>query len=291
MPPRRNRKLRIAIIGSGRLGSALAIALDYKHYPIESMVAKRLQSAQRAAALLDCRPTALAARQLGKLPAVDLILIATPDDQIANVVGELLRLEIDWFRKTIVLHTSGALSSDILAPLREKGLNSGSLHPLVSVSEPAAGAVSLRGAFWCVEGDARATRVAKTLVRDLEGKSFSVRAAEKALYHAAAVMASGNVTALFDVALEMMVKCGLTRKNARLVLQPLIASTIQNLETRDPVDALTGTFSRGDLETVKRHLEALETNKLEDALELYRLLGKRSLKLTKKHPQITQILN
>jgi predicted short-subunit dehydrogenase-like oxidoreductase (DUF2520 family) len=291
MPARRNRKLSIAIIGSGRLGSALALALDSEHYSIEAMVARRLQSAQRAAALLDRRPTALAARQFGKLPAVDLILIATPDDQIANVVRELMRLEIDRLRKAIVLHTSGALSSDILAPLRERGLSVGSLHPLVSVSVPRAGAVSMQGAFWCVEGDSRATRLARTLVRDLKGKSFSVRSAEKALYHAAAVMASGNVTALFDVALEMMVKCGLTRKNARMVLQPLIASTIQNLETRDPVDALTGTFSRGDLETVKRHLEALETNKLEDALELYRLLGKRSLKLTKKHPEITQILN
>lgn len=290
MPARRNRKLKVAIIGSGRLGSALAIALEHKHYSIEAVIARRLRSARKAAALLNVPVTVLSSQQLSTLPPVDLILITTPDDQIAAVVGGLVRLEIHRLRKVTVLHTSGALSSEILAPLRETGCSVGSLHPLVSVSEPRMGALSVGGAFWCVEGDPRAIRVAKTLVHDLKGNSFSVRAPEKALYHAAAVMASGNVVALFDVALEMLIKCGLTRKTARTILQPLIASTIQNLETKDPADALTGTFSRGDLETVKRHLEALEKNNLEDALELYGLLGKRSLKLTKKHPQITQIL-
>ena len=88
-------------------------------------------------------------------------------------------------------------------------------------------------------------------------------------------MVSGNVTALFDVALEMLVQCGLSRKTARSVLLPLIASTVHNLETKDPAEALTGTFSRGDMETVKRHLGAQKRN-LAEALELYRSARKRS---------------
>ncbi|HKG96289.1 MAG TPA: DUF2520 domain-containing protein, partial [Pyrinomonadaceae bacterium] len=145
-----------------------------------------------------------------------------------------------------------------------------------------------QGAFWSVEGDRAALRVAKSIVQDLGGKSFSIRSEDKPLYHAAAVMTSGNVVALFDVALEMLGHCGLTPKTARSILLPLIASTVRSLETKDPVQALTGTFSRGDVETVKRHLDALKNNK--DALDLYRLLGRRSVKLTKKHPQITRIL-
>jgi predicted short-subunit dehydrogenase-like oxidoreductase (DUF2520 family) len=136
----------------------------------------------------------------------------------------------------------------------------------------------------------RAVRVAKTLVRDLDGQSFSIRSAEKALYHAAAVMASGNVTALFDVALEMLVASGLTRKTARRILQPLLASTVDNLEKNDPAQALTGTFARGDVETVKRHLAALKQHNLPAALELYCRLGTRSVKLTKKPSRITDIL-
>jgi predicted short-subunit dehydrogenase-like oxidoreductase (DUF2520 family) len=130
----------------------------------------------------------------------------------------------------------------------------------------------------------------KAIVRDLGGHSFSIRSEDKPLYHAAAVMVSGNLVALFDVGLEMLMHCGLSRKQARDVLTPLIASTVRSLRTKDPAQALTGTFSRGDVETVKRHLAALKSAELSEALELYRLLGQRSLKVTGKHPQITQML-
>jgi predicted short-subunit dehydrogenase-like oxidoreductase (DUF2520 family) len=169
------------------------------------------------------------------------------------------------------------LSWPVLAPRRSNDWSTGSLHPLASISEPKAGAKLLRGAFWCVEGDKRAVRLGKTIVRDLDGKSFSISSENKPLYHAAAVMASGNVTALFDVALDMLAACGLTRRQAQSALLPLLSSAVQNLEKLDPARALTGTFARGDLETVKRHLASLENNK--PALELYRLLGRRSLDL------------
>jgi predicted short-subunit dehydrogenase-like oxidoreductase (DUF2520 family) len=288
---KRKQKPEVSIIGTGRLGTALAAALTRKGYPIQSLVARRPQSARRAASLLGCFSDSdvqvLGAKQVRSLRTADVFLITTPDDQIAGVAEELSRLT---FSDAIALHTSGALSAEALAPLRKKGWHTGSIHPLVSVSDTAAGDATFRGTFWSVEGDKAALRSAKSIVRDLEGKSFSIRSEDKPLYHAAAVMASGNVVALFDVALEMLGKCGLTRKTARSILLPLIASTVRSLETKDPVQALTGTFSRGDLETVKRHLAALKRNELAEALELYCLLGKRSLKLTKKHPQITRIL-
>src|SRR4029079_16256682 len=154
------------------------------------------------------------------------------------------------------------------------GWHTGSIHPLMSVS--AAHDAALRGAFWSVERDRAALSLGKELVRDLEGKSFSIRSEDKPLYHAAAVMVSGNVVALFDVALEMLGECGLDRKTARGVLLPLIASTVRSLQTKTPEESLTGTFSRGDVETVKRHLAALKNKELAQALDLYRLLGQRS---------------
>jgi predicted short-subunit dehydrogenase-like oxidoreductase (DUF2520 family) len=159
----------------------------------------------------------------------------------------------------------------------------------MSVSDAREGDAALRGGYWSVEGDKAALGLAKTIVSDLGGKSLFIRSEDKPLYHAAAVMVSGNVVALFDVALEMLAACGLKRETAHNILLPLIASTVRNLETKTPAESLTGTFSRGDLETVKRHLAALKGHP--EALELYRLLGKRSLKLTKGHPQITQLLD
>jgi predicted short-subunit dehydrogenase-like oxidoreductase (DUF2520 family) len=283
---KRKEKSDLSIIGAGRLGTTLAVALAARGYSIRSLVARRVQNARKAAKLLDAEVQVLAANKLRTLICADLFLITVPDDQIAGVARELSEINAD--RRVTALHTSGALSSDVLAPLRKKGWHTGSIHPLLSVS--AAHDASLRGAFWSVEGDRTALRVGKEIVRDLDGKSFSIRSEDKPLYHAAAVMVSGNVTALFDVALEMLGECGLDRKTARAVLLPLIASTVRNLETKDPAQALTGTFSRGDVETVKRHLAALKNKKPAEALELYRLLGQRSLKLTKEHPQITQIL-
>jgi len=219
----------------------------------------------------------MAVKELVDVAVPELLLIATPDDQIAKVAETLAKLDWDAPRTSTVLHTSGALSSSVLSPLREQDWSAGSLHPLASISEPKAGAELLRGSFWCVEGDKRAVRLGKRIVLDLEGKSFSISSENKPLYHAAAVMASGNVTALFDVALEMLADCGLTRRQAQSALLPLLASAVRNLEELDPVRALTGTFARGDLETVKRHLASLKNNKA--ALELYRLLGLRSLDL------------
>ena len=286
MPDRkRKQKPEVSIIGTGRLGTALAVALARRGYRIRSLVARRAQKARRAAGLLDADVQVLAAKQLRELEPADLFLITVPDDQIVSVAAELSRLELE--RKTTALHTSGALSAGVLAPLREKGWHTGSVHPLISVSD---GDAALSGGFWSVEGDATALRLARTIVKDLGGKSFSIRSEDKPLYHAAAVMTSGNVVALFDVALEMLVQCGLTRKMAHTILLPLLTSTVQSLATKDPSAALTGTFSRGDIETVKRHLAALDRKDLAVARELYRLLGRQSLKLIKKHPRITQIL-
>jgi len=271
---KRKQKSEVSIIGTGRLGTTLAVALAARGYTVRSLVARRVQSARKAASLLDADVQVLAAKQLRSLIGADLFLITVPDDQIQGVARDLSEINAD--RRVTALHTSGALSSDALAPLRDKGWHTGSIHPLMSVSGKRDGEASLRGAFWSVEGDKSALRTGKEIVRDLGGKSFSIRAEDKPLYHAAAVMVSGNVTALFDVALEMLGECGLDGKTARAILLPLIASTVRNLETKDPARALTGTFSRGDVMTVKRHLHALKNKEQRD---LYRLLGERSLKL------------
>ena len=285
---KRKEKPEVSIIGAGRLGTTLAVALAGKGYSIRSLVARRRSSARKAASLLDGDVQALAVKQLDLLRPADLFLITTPDDQIASVAAQLARINATK-RGPAALHTSGALSAEVLAPLRKRAWHTGSIHPLISVSDPE-DVAALKGAFWSVEGDKTALRIGKAIVRDLGGESFSIRSEDKPLYHAAAVMSAGNVVALFDVGLEMLVHCGLTRPAAQRILLPLIASTVRNLESKEPVDALTGTFARGDIETVKLHLTSLKGRKLADALELYRLLGKRSLKLSKKNSQITQIL-
>ena len=177
---------------------------------------------------------------------------------------------------------AGRFLPKALAPLARAGLNTGSIHPLVSVSDPRTGAEALRGAFFCVEGDRTAVRLARRIVADLNGTAFSIRSENKTLYHAAAVIASPHATALFDVAVSTLVAAGLDRKTARRVLIPLLESTVENLKRSDAAEALTGTFARGDVATVKRHLKALSGKEHRETLKIYKLLGQYSLNLAEK---------
>jgi predicted short-subunit dehydrogenase-like oxidoreductase (DUF2520 family) len=294
-------KPTVAIVGAGRMGQALAIALTSLGHNVTALVARRRAKAEIAAKLLprSSARVVLGANQLDAFPAANLILICTPDDAIEETA---VRLAASLVRtgtadtgtagvppamsakrekkSTVVLHTSGALSSKVLSPLAKIGVHTGSLHPLVSVSDPRSGAKGLRGAFYCVEGDAVAARMAHKIVRDLKGKSFSVAPESKALYHAAALTAAGHLTALIDLAMDMLVSCGLNRKRAQEVLMPLVESAVSNLNVLPSEKALTGTFARGDLATVERHLAALANQT--EALEVYKLLGLRSLKLADK---------
>lgn len=273
------------------MGTALARALSLKGYEIEAFVARHKQSARRAAELSGARHALiLSDKQLAELPASDILFITTPDDAIESTAAQLaanwkslgVKSESRKGLARTILHASGALSSEVLRTLSKVGFATGSMHPLLSVSDAVHGAEGLSSAFFCIEGDQRAQRVARSLVRALGAKSFSINAKDKALYHAAAVMASGHVTALFDIATEMLARCGLKKDRARAVLLPLLQSALENLYASDPAHALTGTFARADTSTVRRHLSALNSKKMTDALEAYKLLGLRSLQLAKE---------
>src|SRR5690348_8134738 len=145
MPDRKiKKKPRVAIVGGGRLGTALAVSLNANGYPIEALISRRLETARKAATLLtrqsaafvDSKVTTLPAKHIRSLPQADLVLISVPDDQIAKVATNLSSLAFD--PPPVALHTSGALSSAVLAPLRAKGWSTGSVHPLFSVSDPLA---------------------------------------------------------------------------------------------------------------------------------------------------------
>jgi len=285
------RKATISIIGAGRMGTALALALAARGYRIDAVVARRKAHARACAELIATQPLILTSAQLDQLPSSDILFITTPDDAIESVASQLAAMMKSRARKMkgekvrrkrTALHASGALSSDILRSLRGAGFVTGSMHPLISVSDPVHGAESLRSAFFCIEGESAAQSVARSLVDALGAESFSINTKDKALYHAAAVMTSGHMTALFDIATEMLTHCGLTESNARAVLLPLLRSTLENLYTSDPAHALTGTFARADTSTVRRHLAAIDSSAMRDAFAAYTLLGLRSLQLAKR---------
>lgn len=280
---RRMRPLTVGVVGAGRLGTAIARALAACGHNVVAVVARQTRHARRAASLIGSRPQALTISQLDALPPVDLLFITTPDDAITETAVRLASIRrTDGSNRPVALHMSGATSSDALAPLRECGFYIGSMHPLVSVSEPKSGAENLRSAFYCLEGDRKAVSTARRLVHELGGKSFSIKTSYKALYHAAAVISCNHLVALFDLAVELIARCSLSKSDALRVLIPLLRNTCENIAAGGTQRALTGPFIRADLATVQRHLSALKTQDSSEAVAVYTLLGRRSLRLAQK---------
>jgi predicted short-subunit dehydrogenase-like oxidoreductase (DUF2520 family) len=270
--------MKISVIGIGRLGGALAIALSKKGFEIENLVSRKKETAQRLISLIESRPKILSANDLSKISS-DIIFITTQDFEIENTAKDLA---INLQNQPFVFHTSGAQSSEILKDLRDIGCRIGSIHPLVSISDPVLGANRFEGVYFCVEGDAEAVAKAEEVVSVLGGKSFSIETKYKALYHASAVTACGHLVALIDVAIEMLLKCGLKENQAHNTLLPLIKSTIENLNRQTVSQALTGTFARADAKTFEKHLEILSESVSQQAIEVYLQLGERSTHLAEK---------
>lgn len=296
--------MSVAIIGAGRLGTALALALTESGFDITCLVAAHRTRAVHATGLIKARvaessrqlpPLALTAAEFDRIPPSDVYLFATPDDKLPEA-DQALAIALREYGSAhstscVALHTSGALAGKALVALRELGCATGSLHPLVAVTKDAIeGARSLQKAFYCIEGARAALHAARRIVRALKGRSFTIPASKKALYHAAAVLTSGHAVALFDFSCEMLMRCGMKEPAAREVLLPLLASTLRNLQTHAPAAALTGTIARSDLATLRLHLEALRTARLPLAAEVYRLLGRRAVELARANGGDSRVL-
>ena len=272
--------LKISIIGVGRVGGALAIALSRKNFEIENLIVRNDETARRISEIIEPKPKILPMENQSEISS-DIIFIAAQDSEIESAVKKLAgKLKKS---KAFVFHTSGSLSSEILNPLKEIGCPTGSIHPLVSLSDAVLGAERFADAYFCLEGDAGAVETAQKIVAALGGKSFSIETKYKTLYHASAVTACGHLVALIDTAIEMLEKCGLDNDQAKETLLPLIKSTVENLEVQTTAEALTGTFARGDVKTFEKHLAALEENVSGEAQEIYLQLGARSAHLAKGH--------
>jgi predicted short-subunit dehydrogenase-like oxidoreductase (DUF2520 family) len=247
-------------------------------YDITDVVCRSRRSAVSAVRFIGAGNAQVSAR--ARLSAADLILIATPDDKIKDAVALLLS-SATGVGRAVALHTSGALASDVLEPLVAPGFSVGSCHPLQTFESPARAIDRARASYFCIEGEARAVRAARKLVRRIGARHFEIPTEMKSLYHAAAVMASGGVVALFSISLEMLARCGLDEAESKKVLLPLIEGTIANVRALGPARALTGPVRRGDTGTVERNMKALAA--IDSSwLEVYRLLAARSLSLAEE---------
>jgi predicted short-subunit dehydrogenase-like oxidoreductase (DUF2520 family) len=245
----------VAIIGAGRMGRGLALALG--EAGVEAAVLSRTRRPE------DTRRAAV-------------VLIATPDDAIGGVAAELAR-EQAVGDTHVVLHLSGLLDRLALHALASTGAALGSFHPLQSIADPTTAAERLRGAFAGLEGDPRAVEAGERLAAALGMHAVHLAPGAKPAYHAGAVIASNYVVVLAAVAERLARRSGAIAAEAAALYLPLMQGTVANLSL-GPSAALTGPVRRGDAATVRTHLAALGP----EERQLYRSLGLMALRLARE---------
>ncbi|MET0094737.1 MAG: Rossmann-like and DUF2520 domain-containing protein [Sedimenticola sp.] len=272
----------IVLIGAGAAGSSMAIALGRAGFDITAIASRSLASAERCAELTGCThaDTDLeVASQLG-----EVVIIATPDGAIASTCRQIA--DSGGFRPgQLVLHLSGALGSDALHPARQAGADTLSMHPVQTLAEPIKGAELLTGAWFCLEGSDNAVTRGKAIAESISGRSIVIESSKKALYHAALCVASNYLVTLEAMAEQMLTRAGIPEENAHELLMPLIRGGVENLARSGLPDALTGPISRGDAETVRKHLLVLKEGPPETAA-LYAELGLETLKLAREKGRV-----
>ncbi len=262
----------IGIIGAGRAGTGLALALTQAGCDVV------LHGRRARPVPAGLRLTVAADGVLPQwLPQVAVVVLAVRDDAIADLAAALQDSGRIGPGHT-VLHLSGVQGQEALAALLPSRAALGSLHPLQTIAEPTRAPERLRGAWAAVEGMPQAVERAEALARAIGLRPFRVPPGRKPVYHAGAVFASNYFVVVEAVAQRLLRHAGLSEADAWQALLPLVRGTFENVSRDGPGAALTGPIRRGDAATVARHLAALT---IDDA-ELYRAIGRAALELAQK---------
>lgn len=264
----------IGIVGAGKVGASLGAYLKAHGLPMSGFYDVNPAQAVDAAEHTESHafPTLEAL-----LAENEVVLVTVPDDLIGSVWEACRHFSISG--KTFV-HCSGALSSAVFTGSAEAGVHVGSAHPLCAVSSRLSEAVFF-GKFFVLEGDETGTHLLKSWMMKTANPYKIIASAEKARYHAAAVMSSNLFCALQQMGEATLAQCGFEPEEAHRLLSPLMLSNASAIAERGCVEALTGPVERGDAGTVASHLEVLEGTDR----ETYRLLSLRLVEMAQqKHP-------
>jgi len=262
----------VAIVGSGSLANSLAPALHKSGYTISEIISRDSPPSRRSASKLAVKVGASAVVAETAESIGSLLWFCVPDREIRSAATTLSSRAIG--KVQFAFHSSGALTSRELAPLRNKNIAVASVHPLMTFvpgSHP-----SLQGVPFSVEGDAAAVRMARRVVRDLGGESFSISTARKPAYHAWATLTSPLFLAFLVTLEEAARAAGLTQADARRKSLPIIRQTLENYLRLGPRRSFSGPIIRGDAETVAKHLAVLR--KHSEARDVYLALARSALR-------------
>ena len=265
----------IGFIGAGKVGVTLAKFFKDKGLNVKFIVARSRASFERATKYIK---TVKIIRELEEIPKTDVIFVTVNDDAIKAVSHKVRRITGE---ETIIIHTSGFHPSSLIP-----GKNA-SFHPLFSFADMEKAYSSLQNILFAIEGSEEGKNFLKKLCQKLNLKYTEIHTKSKPLYHIAAVIASNYLVTLMHHAIAALKASGATSNEALKGLITLSKGTLENIIIKGTPDALTGPIARRDIETIEKHLEALENYR--DLKEFYKVMGLFTTKMLKKDKKLTII--
>ncbi|MFC7219568.1 Rossmann-like and DUF2520 domain-containing protein [Streptomyces polyrhachis] len=252
-PGEKPARLRVGVIGAGRVGPALAASLELAgHHPV-AISAVSAASRARAETLL---PDAEITDPATVLARADLVLLTVPDDVLPGLVDGLATTGA--FRPgQLLVHTSGRYGAAVLAPAVRAGALPLALHPAMTFTGTAVDVQRLAGCAFGVTAPEELRPAAEALVVEMGGEPEWIAEEARPLYHAALALGANHLVTLVAQARELLEKAGVQAPER--VLGPLLGAALDNA-LRSGDAALTGPVARGDAGTVRAHIEQLRTH-------------------------------
>ncbi len=272
-PADRPGRLRVGIIGAGRVGSVLGAALQIAGHQVVAVSAVSDASRRRAEALLpavEIRP----ADRIGR--DVDLLLLAVPDDVLPRLVDGLIAAS-GIRQGQFVMHTSGRYGIDVLGPAVATGALPLAIHPVMTFTGTSVDLDRLAGVCFGVTAPGILRPAAETLVLEMGGEPVWIAEENRPLYHAALAQGANHLVALVASSMDLLRRAG--AEDPQRMLGPLLSAALDNA-LRYGDSGLTGPVVRGDAGTVREHIAALQATSPETTaayVAMARLTADRAL--------------
>jgi len=272
----------VAIIGLGKVGTAVGHLLKSAGYEIVAVADRLPENLRRG---INYTGGQIFTDSAEAASLAECILITTGDDDIASACEEISRRGGVTAGKKVV-HMSGAGSLDLLQAARSAGAYVASIHPLQSFAGVDGAIKSIPGSTFGITADEAIRDWSVRMVFDLGGTPFFIAEEDKPLYHAAACLASNYLATLMYTVEEIYLSLGIAQTEALNAFWPLVRGTMNNLETKGVIQALTGPIARGDAGTIEKHLTAIR-EKMPRLLPLYCVMGMQTVELGMRKKTLT----
>ncbi len=270
-------KPTIALIGVGRVGTAICKRLHLAGYSIEKVISRDRDRAIAACNFIGCATSAADIKPATAATA-QIILLAVPDDQIGPLAQQL-QTDVELSTQTTLVHFSGLHSAAIMQHNKAEAMLL-SLHPLLPFADNQIAFKKLVQCPCAVESNnPSALATGERLVTAIDAIPFTIASNKKPLYHAAACIASNYLVTLLDSAQQLLNQCGIEDKQTTPLLLPLVKASLDNMQQLGTEQGLTGPIVRGDLGTVANHIEALSKD-APQLLPIYQILGEMTATLS-----------